>query len=297
MQQHMDHGEQEGGVGLRLDRDPFGRAGAGDRQMRLDLHALHAAAARVGVALDPAHAARGLDIGAERKDIFAERGIGAHGESAVPEFAVQMFGMGALDALTGAEAQIDRAPGREEGRQRAHIGGGRAAAAKAGGKPRKTARVGQAGRARGLELVGDQIERLVPGDAHKARVLVPPLLRVGPFHRIKHAIRAVGLLHQPKGFDAGLAAAGMNCGGGKIRVDLGRHPVLDAHGQQVRPCYALVAIGRNDAFVLWLASRHSRILSPSRGTCLVARARHVRCRCLRWRRRRHRLAHAPNSPP
>ena len=67
VQQHVDHGEQEGDVGLRLDRDPLGRAGAGDRQMRLDLHALHAALARVGVALDPAHAARGLDIGAERQ--------------------------------------------------------------------------------------------------------------------------------------------------------------------------------------------------------------------------------------
>ncbi len=265
MQQHMDHREQKSGVGLRLDRNPLGRAGAGDREMRLDLHAFHAAVACVGVALDPAHPARGLDIGAERKDIVAERGIGAHGESAVPELPVQVFGMRAFDALTGAEAQIDRAPGRKEGRQRAHIGSGRAAAAKAGGKPRITARVGQARRARAFKLVGDQVERFVPGNAHEARILVAALFRVGPLHRIKHAIGAVGLLHQPEGLDAGLAAAGMNRGGGKIRVDLGRHPVLDAHGQQVRPRYALVAIGRDDAFVLWLASRHSRILSPSEG--------------------------------
>src|ERR1035437_4439242 len=105
-----------------------------------------------------------------------------------------MLRVRAFDALPGTEAQIDRAPGREESRQRAHIGGGRAAATEARGQPRKSAGVGRAGRARGLEFVGDQIERLVPGDAHKTRILVPALLRVGALHWIEDAVRAVGLL-------------------------------------------------------------------------------------------------------
>src|ERR1039457_5028432 len=208
-----------------------------------------------------------------------------------------MLRVRAFDALPGTEAQIDRAPGREEGRQRAHIGGGRAAATEARGQSRKSARVGRAGRARGLELVRDQIERLVPGYAHEARLLVPALFWVGALHWIEHAVRAVGFLYQPEGLDAGLAAAGMDRGSFKIRVDLGGNPVLDSHGQQVRPRYALVAIGRNDAFLRRLAYRHSLILSPSGGTCLVTRARQLRYRPSRQRPRRHRLAVTPYSRP
>ena len=72
--------------------------------MRLDLHPLHAALARIGVTLDPAHPARGLDIGAERKNVLAQRRIGADGEGAVPELAVKMFRVRAFDALAGTEA-------------------------------------------------------------------------------------------------------------------------------------------------------------------------------------------------
>ena len=272
----MDHGEQEGGVGFRLDRNPLSRAGARHRQMRLDLHALHAAVARVGVALDPAHPARGLDIGAERQDVVAERRVGAHGEGAVPELAVKVFRVGAFDALTGTETQIDGSPSRQESRQRAHVGGRGATAAEARGQSRETTLVEQNLRARGFQFLGDQIERLVPGDAHEARILVAALLRVGPLHRIEDAVRAIRLLHQPKRLDAGLAPAGMNRGGFEIRIDLGRNPVLDTHGQQVRPGYTLVAIGRDDAFLRWLASRHSRNLSPNRLPYLSAGAKHLR---------------------
>ena len=59
------------GVGLGLDRHPLRRAGAGDRQVRLDLHALHAAHARVGMAPDADHAARGLDVGAAGDQVVA----------------------------------------------------------------------------------------------------------------------------------------------------------------------------------------------------------------------------------
>src|SRR5664279_4374355 len=215
-----------------------------------------------------------------------------------------MLRVRAFDALPGSETQIDWSPSREESRQRAHIGGRRAAAAETCGEPRKTAGVSRPRRARGLHLVGDQIERFIPGYAHEARILVAALFRVGALHRIEDAVRAVGFLHQPERLDAGLAPAGMNRGGFKIRIDLRCNAVLDAHGQQVRPRYTLVAIGRNDAFLRRLASRHNVILSPSGGTCLVARAcwRPITLGQARYQRSLQRycrqpLARAPRSPP
>src|SRR6202162_4403418 len=180
-----------------------------------------------------------------------------------------MLRVRAFDALAGTKTQIDGTPRRQKRGERAHVSGRSAAPAEACGESRKTTGVGRAGRARGFHLVGNQIERFVPGDTNETWVLVAALLWVGPLHRIEHAVRAVRFLHQPERLDAGLAAAGMDGGSFKIRVDLGGDPVLDADGQQVRPRYALVAIGRNDAFLRRLASRHSLILSPSGGTCLV----------------------------
>jgi hypothetical protein len=88
VQEHVDHREHERRVGLRPDRYPFRRARAGDGQMRLDLHAFHAALARVGVPLDTADAAGGFHVGAEGDEIFAERRVGRDGEAVVPEFTV-----------------------------------------------------------------------------------------------------------------------------------------------------------------------------------------------------------------
>ena len=81
VQHHVDQRVQESGIGLRLDRHPFGRAGAGDRQVRLDLHALHAAVARIGVAPHADHAARGLRVGAAGNHVIAHRRVGRHGEA------------------------------------------------------------------------------------------------------------------------------------------------------------------------------------------------------------------------
>ena len=57
VQKHVNHREQKRRVGLRLDRNPFRRTCAGHREMRFDLHALHAALAGIGVALNAAHPA------------------------------------------------------------------------------------------------------------------------------------------------------------------------------------------------------------------------------------------------
>src|ERR1700690_2388290 len=137
MQQHMDQGEHKGRIGLRADRYPFRRASAGDGKVRLDMHALVAAYARIGVAGDGAGPACHLNIGAERNNVARVGRIGGDSESAVPEFAVEMFGMDAFDALPRTETVIDRPPGPEKSRERAHVVGGSAAVAEADGEARQ----------------------------------------------------------------------------------------------------------------------------------------------------------------
>src|SRR6516164_9988009 len=124
----------------------------------------------------------------------------------MPQFAVKVFGVIAFDALARAEAHVDRTPGCEEGRQRSHISGRRAAAAEARREARISSRIEQARGADRVELGGDQIERFIPRHAHKAWIFATALFRVGPLHRIKNAIRMISLLYQPKRLDADLAA-------------------------------------------------------------------------------------------
>ena len=113
--------------------------------MRLDLHPFHAAFARIGVAPYTDHTARRFHVGAAGNHVIAHRRVRAHGECAVPEFAVQMFGVGAFHALPRAKAHVDRAPGGEERGESAHIGLRRAAAAEIRG---------DLGVARGVEQAG-----------------------------------------------------------------------------------------------------------------------------------------------
>ena len=99
VQQHMDQRVEKGSVGLGLDRHPLRRAGAGDREMRFNLHALQAANARLRMAPDTHHTTGGLDVVATGDQVIAQRRIGCDDKSAVPELTVQMFGVIALDAL------------------------------------------------------------------------------------------------------------------------------------------------------------------------------------------------------
>ena len=131
VQEHVEHSEQECRVGLRLDRDPLGRARAGDRKMRLDLYPLHATFARIGMALDAANPARHFDVGAKRNQIVAEWRVGRNRKSAMPKFAVEMLGVVALDALAAAEAHVNGAPGSQECWQCSHVGSRRAPTAEA----------------------------------------------------------------------------------------------------------------------------------------------------------------------
>src|SRR6516162_7098877 len=138
--------------------------------MRFDLYAFHAALACIGMPLHAANPAGRFDISAERNEVLAQRRICRNGEGAMPEFAVKVFGVIAFNPLTGAEAHVDRTPGREEGGQRAHIGGWRAAAAKARRDPRIAGLVELTRGPGVVELGSDQIERLIPRDPSKARI-------------------------------------------------------------------------------------------------------------------------------
>jgi hypothetical protein len=86
--------------------------------------------------LDAAHATGGLDVVAEREHVLGVRRVRCDRERAVPELAVEVLGVVALDALAAAEAEVDRPDRGEERRQRAHVVGRRAAAAEARGDAR-----------------------------------------------------------------------------------------------------------------------------------------------------------------
>ena len=101
----------------------------------------------------------------------------------------------ALHPLARTETQVHFTNSREEGRKGAHILGRCAAAAEA---CRDTGVAGLVGEAFGVDLlylVRDGVERLVPTDGNKARILVSALHRVSPLHRRLDAVGIVGLLH------------------------------------------------------------------------------------------------------
>ena len=244
-QDAVDQGEQEGRVGLRPDRQPFRRQRAGDRKMRFDLDPLEPAHPCVGLAPDAGDTAGGLDVVAAVDDVVAVGRIGRDDEGAVPELAVKMLRMVALHPLPAAEALIDRPPGRHEGGEGPHVLGRRAAAAEAGGEPGQPLLVDDAVLADLAHLRGHDVERLVPGNPDESRVLVPPLPRVGPLHRLGDAVRVVGLLDQPVGLDADPPAAGMPVGDVVVGLDPGGDAVLDLDLEQVRAGDALVTVDRD----------------------------------------------------
>ena len=241
----VDQREQEGRIGLGFDRHPFGRHGAGDRQMRLDLDALQPARACVRLTLDTRDAARRLDIVAAIDDIGAGERVGGDDEGAVPQLAVKMFRMVALDPLAAAEAEIGRPPRRQERREGAHILGRRAAAAEARREARKPFFVAQAAGADIAHFLGHRVERFVPGDRRETGVLAPALFGVGALHGLAHPVRVIGLLDQPIGLHADPTGAGVFVDQRIVGIDPRRDAVLDLDIQQIGPGDALVAVNGN----------------------------------------------------
>src|SRR5208282_6873116 len=97
------------------------------------------------------------------EQIPARGRVGRDGEGAVPELAVEMLRVVALHTLAAAKAHVDGAPGREIRGKGAHIGLRRAAAAEACRDFRVARRVEEAASANGVELLGHEVERLLPG--------------------------------------------------------------------------------------------------------------------------------------
>src|SRR5207248_2435380 len=84
-----------------------------------------------------------------------------------------------------------------------------AAGAEGDGQLRIAVLVHEARFADGAQLLGEQVERLVPADPDPAGVFLFPLPRVGPLHRTLHAVGVVELLDQAVSADAGTAADGI----------------------------------------------------------------------------------------
>src|SRR5674476_306986 len=100
-----------------------------------------------------------------------------------------------------------------------------------------------------VELGADQLVGLVPGDWHKAGILVASFLRVAALHRCQHPMRVVGLLYQAVGLDADLAATRVDGGRAEVGLDLSGYALFHFHREQVRPGDALVTVGRDLAHV------------------------------------------------
>ena len=238
----VEQSVEERRVGLRPDRDPLRRHRPGDREVRLDLHALEPARAGVGLAPYPGDPGRGLRVVAAAYDVAAARGVGRHNERAVPQLAVQVLAVVALHALPRPEPHVDRPPGGEEGGQGPHVLGRGAAPAEAHREPRKSGLVDEPPGADVEHAGGNRVERLVPADRHEAGVLAAALARIGALHGLAHAVRVVGLLDEAVGLDAHPPAAGVVVARVEVRADPGRDPVLDLDLHQIRAGDALVAV-------------------------------------------------------
>ena len=241
----VDQGIEKRRVGLGFDRNPFRRDGAGNRQMRFDLNALHAAHPGIGMTPDARDTARRVAVMAAGDDVVTAGRVRGDDKGAVPQLAVKMFRVIAFDALAGTEAEIDLTEGRQQRREGAHILGRRSTAAEAGRDFGIAGRIGRAVFQDVFELIADGVQRLVPGNRHEPRVMFAALLRVGAFHRALDAVRIIGLLDQPIGFHATPPAAGMLFLDIVVGGDSRRDAVLDLDIHQIGPRDALVAEDRN----------------------------------------------------
>ena len=129
-------------------------------------------------------------------------------ERAVPKLAEDMLRMIAFGGAARAEALVDRPPGFEVGQEGPRVPEWRAASAGGQRHPRIALLIQQAAAADVVELVGDHVQRLVPGDFRPARILIPTLLRIGSFHRLENAVGIIQLLDLTIWLDAHLAVGG-----------------------------------------------------------------------------------------
>ena len=263
-QDRVEQGEEHGRVRLRADRHPLGRPGARHGQMGLELDPVEAAGPRLGVPEHAGDPAGRVTVVAEGQDEVTARQIRRHRERTVPELAVEVLGVIALDALAAADALIHRPPGGQEGGEGAEVGGGDAARAQGHRQPRIAGLVHEPLGAEGIEPGRQGAERLLPGDGLPAGILITALARVGAPHRRLDARGVVELLDQCVGAHAHGSAGRVDVGHLVVGLDADGHAVLDHDPEQVRSRDALVAVHRDllQPAVGGHATRASHIRSP-----------------------------------
>ena len=245
VQDVVDHGEEEGRVRLGLDGQPLVRKRRRDGHVRLHLHPVEPPVLGFGMAPDPGHAGRRQAVVAEGEHVFAQGGVRHHDEGPVPELAVEMLRVVALDPLPGADGLVQRAPGRHEGREGAQETRRHAPLSQGQRQPGVVRLVHQPLLADSAQLFGHHFDGFVPGDFHPARVLVLALLWVGALERGLDAVGVVHLLDQAVGLHADAALGGVFLVKIKVGHDALGDAVLHFHLDQVRPRHALRAVDRD----------------------------------------------------
>ena len=235
---------EEGRIGLRPDGDPLRRHRPGDGEVRLDLDALEPARARIRLAPDPGHPRRCLRVVAATDDVAGAGGVGGDDERPVPELAVEVLAVVALDPLPGPETHVDGPPRGEEGGEGPHVLGGGAAAPEAHREPREPRLVHEPPGADLEHLRRNRAQGLVPAHRDEPGVLATALARVGAPHGLTDAVGVVGLLDEAVGLDAHPPAPRVAVARVEVGADPGRDPVLDLDLHQIRTGDALVAVDR-----------------------------------------------------
>ena len=178
----MQHGIQYRVVGLGLDGYPFRGTGAGHRQVGFKLYAFHAALAGISVAPHAGDAPGGVDVAAERNQVFTAGRIRQDGKGPVPEFAEHVLGVVTLDRAAGAQALVERPPGEQQRRKTAHVFEGRRGTAGGEGQARVAVLIHNALGPGCVHLVCDDIQSLIPAYLYPTGFFVAALLGVGALH-------------------------------------------------------------------------------------------------------------------
>ena len=171
--------------------------------------------------------------------------IWSHGKGSMPKLTVQVFGMVALDPLTTAKSEIDRADRSQQSGQGAHVVSRCAATAETGSNPRVSRSVTSPFGLNLFNFFSNGIQCLVPINRDKAWVLVSALVRIGPFHGDPYTIGVIGLLDQAEGLNTHLAGGRHNVGCFKIGFNFSGNTVNDAYCQQIWPRNTLIAVCRD----------------------------------------------------
>ena len=199
---HVRDGAGQRAVGARVERQPFLRLGRHVRQPRVDRDhraALHDLAEAVD---DVRHHA----VGGQRVAAPGHQAVGlvevvvAVAEEALREARAHLLGF-------GADGAVREVVGRAEDL------GQRAVEQVRGGRRVAPAHVDElvrlVRRAQRDHLLGDGVERLVPGDGHELRVDAAALGRVGALHRHLDAVGIVDLLRDHVAARADVAVVGL----------------------------------------------------------------------------------------